>query len=56
MLIHYNMMSWRINYEAISEVTVHEVYENDSYGICGKKSHYYIVGSTDTGIIFKQFL
>ena len=35
-------MNWRINYEAINTVTVHEVNENDSYEICGKKSHYYI--------------
>ena len=34
-------MSWRINYEAMNTVTVDEVYENDLYEICGKKSHYY---------------
>ena len=42
MFIHCNMMNWRINYEAINTVTVHEVYENDSYEICGKESPYYI--------------
>ena len=50
------MIDWRINYEAINTVTVQEVYENDSYEICGKKSHYYIEGSTDMGIIVKLFL
>ena len=49
-------MNWRINYEVINKVTVHEDFENDWYEICGKKSHYYIEGSTDKGIIFKHFL
>ena len=55
MLIHYSMMNWRINYETINTVTVHEAYKNDTYEIRGKKSHYCIEGSTDMGIIFKRF-
>ena len=31
--IHYNMMIWKINYEAIHIVTVLEVYDNDWYEI-----------------------
>ena len=49
------MIDWRINYEAMNMVTVQEVYENDSYEIRGKKSHYYIEGSKDMGIIVKRF-
>ena len=55
MLIHCNLIDWRIYYEAINTITVQEVYENDSYEIRGKKSHYYIEGSTDMGIIVKHF-
>ena len=55
MLLHCNMIDWRIDYEAINTVTVQEVSENDSYEIRGKKVHYYIEGSTDMGIIVKLF-
>ena len=55
-VFHCNMIDWRINYEAINTVTVQEVYENDSYEISGKKSQYYIEGSTDMGINVKHFL
>ena len=39
-------MNWKINYKAINTVTLLEQYENDLYEIHGKKSHYYIEGST----------
>ena len=56
MLIHCNMIDFRINYEPMNTVTVQEVYENDSYEFRGKKTHYYIEGWTDMGIIVKHFL
>ena len=37
MLIHCNMIDFRINYEPMNTVTVQEVYENDSYEFRGKK-------------------
>ena len=56
LLIHCNMMNWKINYEAIYALTVLEIYENDWYEIHGKRSHYYIEGSTNMDIVFKCFV